>query len=57
MKKVEKKVDLMEESELRWPDGCERTRIKERQTKAAWKFPWANFSRRSSTPTRKKPFT
>jgi hypothetical protein len=43
MKKVEKKVDLMEESELRWPDGCERTRIKERQTKAAWKFPWAKY--------------
>jgi len=23
------KIDLIEEAVLRWPDGCERTRIKE----------------------------
>lgn len=37
------KIDIIEESTLRWPDGCERTRIKERQNKAAWKFGWAKY--------------
>lgn len=37
------KLEILEESTLRWPDGCERTRIKERQKKAAWKFGWAKY--------------
>jgi hypothetical protein len=37
------KLDVLEESVLRWPDGCDRTRIKERQSKAAWKFPWGKY--------------
>lgn len=32
-----KKVDVVEELKLRWPDGMERTRIKERVKQAAWK--------------------
>lgn len=38
-----KKLDVIEESVLRWPDGMDRTRIKEQQTKAAWKFGWAKY--------------
>ncbi len=37
------KLEILEESVLRWPDGCDRTRIKERKSKAAWKFPWASL--------------
>lgn len=36
------KLDVVEESVLRWPDGCERTRIKERKPQAAW-FPAGIF--------------
>jgi hypothetical protein len=38
-----KKIDLVEEQILRWPDGCERTRIKERHSQPAWKFPWSKY--------------
>ncbi len=38
-----KKIDLLEESVLRWPDGAERTRIKDRKGQPAWKFPWAKY--------------
>jgi len=38
-----KKIDLVEESVLRWPDGCERTRIKERKGQSAWKFTWGQY--------------
>lgn len=31
------KLDVQEESVLRWPDGCDRTRIKERKPQKAWK--------------------
>ena len=39
----EKKIDLIEEQHLRWPDGCERTRIKERKKQSAWKFTWTQY--------------
>lgn len=32
-----KKLDVIEDLTLRWPDGCERTRIKERKPQASWK--------------------
>lgn len=32
-----KKMDVVEEMNLRWPDGCERTRIKERKNQPSWK--------------------
>lgn len=32
-----KKTDVIEEMKLRWPDGCDRTRIKDRIRQAAWK--------------------
>jgi hypothetical protein len=34
---TKKKIDVVEELKLRWPDGCERTRIKERKPQPAWK--------------------
>lgn len=37
------KTDVVEEAVLRWPDGCDRTRIKERKTQAAWKFGVAKY--------------
>lgn len=39
----EKKIDLIEEQHLRWPDGAERTRIKERKKQSAWKFTWTQY--------------
>ena len=39
----EKKIDLVEDQVLRWPDGCERTRIKERKSQAQWKFPYSKY--------------
>lgn len=38
-----KKIDLIEESVLRWPDGAERTRIKDRTRQASWKFPYSKY--------------
>jgi hypothetical protein len=38
-----KKIDMIEEAVLRWPDGCERTRIKERRPQSAWKFGWVKY--------------
>lgn len=38
-----KKIELLEESNLKWPDGCERTRIKDRKGQTAWKFPWSKY--------------
>jgi hypothetical protein len=35
-----KKIDVLEESKLKWPDGAERTRIKDRVGAARWKKPW-----------------
>jgi hypothetical protein len=31
------KTEITEELKLKWPDGCERTRIKERKPQHAWK--------------------
>lgn len=31
------KTDVVEDRMLRWPDGCDRTRIKERKTANGWK--------------------
>jgi hypothetical protein len=43
VKKTAKGIDLIEESVLRWPDGCERTRIKDRKGQSAWKFTWGQY--------------
>lgn len=32
-----KKIDVVEDLKLKWPDGVERTRIKERKPQSAWK--------------------
>lgn len=31
------KIEVTEERKLRWPDGAERTRIKERKSQSAWR--------------------
>lgn len=31
------KLDVIEELKLKWPDGCERTRIQDRKKQAGWK--------------------
>jgi hypothetical protein len=36
------RLEIDEQSVLRWPDGCERTRIKERIGHKAWKKSWAD---------------
>lgn len=38
----EKKIDIIEESKLKWPDGAERTRIKERTGQGRWREGWAD---------------
>jgi hypothetical protein len=38
-----KKIDLIEEAKLKWPDGCERTRIKERKPQSSWKKNWTEY--------------
>lgn len=38
-----KKLDVIEEAKLRWPDGCERTRIQDRKPQSAWKFGTAKY--------------
>ena len=37
------KLDVLEEATLRWPDGMDRTRIKERKGQSAWKFGAAKY--------------
>lgn len=37
---MKKKLEVLEEMRLRWPDGAERTRIKDRIGAARWKKPW-----------------
>lgn len=32
------KTEVLEEAKLKWPDGAERTRIKEQKGQSAWKF-------------------
>lgn len=36
------KIDFIEQTQLKWPDGMERTRIKERKKQTAWKKPWGD---------------
>jgi hypothetical protein len=31
------KIDVVEDYHLKWPDGCDRTKIKERKPQSAWK--------------------
>jgi hypothetical protein len=38
-----KGIDLVEESNLRWPDGWERTRIQDRKPQSAWKKPLSGY--------------
>ena len=37
------KVELVEETKLKWPDGCDRTRIKERKPQHSWKKTWKDY--------------
>lgn len=37
---MKKKLDVVEESTMRWPDGVDRTFIKLRKPNKAWKKPW-----------------
>jgi hypothetical protein len=41
-----KKIDLIEESHLKWPDGCERTRIDDRAGCGRWREGWAETRKR-----------
>jgi len=43
------KTEVIEEGKLRWPDGAERTRIRERRSQAAWKKPWSDSKRALAT--------
>lgn len=36
------KIELLEESRLKWPEGLERTRIIDRKPHNAWKKPWVD---------------
>jgi hypothetical protein len=40
MKKQKNKIDVVEEFKLKWPDGVERTRIKERVSQGRWREGW-----------------
>lgn len=40
------KLDLVEESTMRWPDGCERTRIRDRISQGRWRENWTETRRR-----------
>jgi hypothetical protein len=40
------KVDVVEETKLRWPDGAERTRIKERVGQGRWREGWGDTRKR-----------
>jgi hypothetical protein len=37
------KIDVLEQAELRWPDGWERTRIQDRKSQSAWKKPRGEY--------------
>jgi hypothetical protein len=38
-----KKIDVIEESKLKWPDGMDRTRIRDRKPQHAWKKSWGQY--------------
>src|ERR1700676_4821897 len=44
-----KKVDVLEELKLKWPDGMERTRIKERTGSGRWREGWADTRKKLVT--------
>ncbi len=37
---MKNKIDLLEDRSMRWPDGCERTRIKDRTGQGRWRELW-----------------
>lgn len=41
-----KKLDVLEEAKLKWPDGIERTRIKEREGQGRWRESWGETRKR-----------
>jgi hypothetical protein len=41
-----KKIDVLEETKLKWPDGAERTRIKDRDIQGRWKESWIDTRKR-----------
>lgn len=40
------KIEVNEEPSLRWPDGVDRTRIKDRESRGRWKENWSDTKRR-----------
>lgn len=42
------KLEIIEETTLRWPDGAERTRIKDRASQGRWREGWADTKKRLS---------
>jgi hypothetical protein len=40
------KIDVIEEAKLKWPDGAERTRIKDRVGQGRWKEGWGDTRKR-----------
>jgi hypothetical protein len=45
-KSSKSKIDIVEEFHLRWPDGVERTRIRERVGQGRWREGWAETRQR-----------
>ena len=45
-KSAKKKIDLLEEQKLKWPDGVERTRIKDRSGEGRWREGWKDVRER-----------
>lgn len=41
------KIDVVEESNLRWPDGWDRTRIQDRKTQSSWKSSYNTYRDRA----------
>jgi hypothetical protein len=41
-----KKIEVVEEFKLKWPDGVERTRIRERVSQGRWKEGWGDTKKR-----------
>ena len=39
---MKNKLALLEDRSMRWPDGCERTRIKDRTGQGRWREGWAD---------------
>ena len=41
-----RKIEVVEEAKLKWPDGCERTRIRDRKPHKAWDDSWGKYKDR-----------